>query len=88
VASDETWATLSKTYSTEQLLDAVFTVGQYNMVSWVLNSVGVPLDDFLPQAKASRHGRATRPGGAQCSPRPYTCGLNRRSSPTSNRCGR
>jgi 4-carboxymuconolactone decarboxylase len=51
VASDETWATLSKTYSTEQLMDAVFTVGQYNLVSWALNSFGVPLDDFLPGAK-------------------------------------
>ena len=51
VASDETWATLSKTYSTEQLMDAVFTVGQYNLVSWALNSFGVPLDDFLPGAQ-------------------------------------
>ena len=49
--SDATWATLSKTCSTEQLMDAVFTVGQYNLVSWALNSFGVPLDDFLPQAK-------------------------------------
>ena len=49
--SDETWATMSKHYSTEQLMDAVFTVGQYNMVSWALNSFGVPLDDFLPGAK-------------------------------------
>ena len=37
-----------KKYSTEQLMDAVFTVGQYNLVSWALNSFGVPLDDFLP----------------------------------------
>ena len=51
VVSDETWATMSKHYSTEQLMDAVFTVGQYNMVSWALNSFGVPLDDFLPGAK-------------------------------------
>ena len=49
--SDATWATLSKKYSTEQLMDAVFTVGQYNLVSWALNSFGVPLDDFLPGAK-------------------------------------
>jgi hypothetical protein len=41
---------LSKKYSTEQLMDAVFTVGQYNLVSWALNSFGVPLDDFLPGA--------------------------------------
>jgi 4-carboxymuconolactone decarboxylase len=51
VVSDETWAAMSKHYSTEQLMDAVFTVGQYNMVSWALNSFGVPLDDFLPGAK-------------------------------------
>ncbi|HTR83674.1 MAG TPA: carboxymuconolactone decarboxylase family protein [Reyranella sp.] len=51
VVSEETWAVLAKTYSTEQLMDAVFTVGQYNMVSWALNSFGVPLDDFLPAAQ-------------------------------------
>jgi alkylhydroperoxidase family enzyme len=48
VVSDSTWTTLAGRYSTEQLMDAVFTVGQYNMVSWALNSFGVPLDDFLP----------------------------------------
>jgi len=52
--SDVTWATLAKTYSTQQMMDAVFTVGQYNLVSWALNSFGVPLDDFLPGARASR----------------------------------
>jgi len=52
VVSDETWKTLSERYSTEQLMDVVFTIGQYNLVSWALNSFGVPLDDFLPGAKA------------------------------------
>src|SRR5882724_10981870 len=51
VVSDATWAALAAKYSTEQMMDAVFTVGQYNMVSWALNSFGVPLDDFLPGAK-------------------------------------
>jgi len=51
VVSDATWATLSKTYSTEQMMDVVFTIGQYNLVSWALNSFGVPLDDFLPAAQ-------------------------------------
>lgn len=51
VVSDATWATLSKQYSTQQMLDVVFTIGQYNLVSWALNSCGVPLDDFLPGAK-------------------------------------
>ena len=51
VVSDSTWAELAKSYSTEQMMDVVFTIGQYNLVSWALNSFGVPLDDFLPGAK-------------------------------------
>src|ERR1043165_465557 len=37
VVSDATWEKLARKHSTEQLMDAVFTVGQYNMVSWALN---------------------------------------------------
>jgi alkylhydroperoxidase family enzyme len=51
VVSDATWAALAKKYSTEQMIDLVFTIGQYNLVSWALNSFGVPLDDFLPGAR-------------------------------------
>ena len=51
VVSDETWKTLSERYNTEQIMDAVFTIGQYNLVSWALNSFGVPLDDYLPGSK-------------------------------------
>ena len=50
VVSDETWKQLSERFSIEQLMDAVFTIGQYNLVSWALNSFGVPLDDYLPGA--------------------------------------
>ena len=32
IVSDATWATLAERYSTEQLLDAVFAVGQYHLV--------------------------------------------------------
>ena len=39
--SDTTWQALSNHYDTEQLLDLIFTVGQYNMVSMALNSLGV-----------------------------------------------
>lgn len=45
--SDTTWAALSKTYSKEQVMDLVFTVGEYNLVSMALNSFGVQLDDGL-----------------------------------------
>ena len=51
VVADATWSALAAKYSTEQMMDMVFTIGQYNLVSWALNSFGVPLDDFLPGAK-------------------------------------
>lgn len=51
VVSDETWSTLAERYNTEQMMDVVFTVGQYNLVSWALNSLGVPLDDYLPGSR-------------------------------------
>ena len=46
--SDQTWAKLAKHYNTQQMMDVVFTVGQYNLVSMALNSFGVQLDDGLP----------------------------------------
>ena len=51
VVSDETWKQLFGRYSIEQMIDLVFTIGQYNLVSWALNSFGVPLDDYLPGAQ-------------------------------------
>ena len=42
--SDATWAALSERYNTQQLMDVVFAVGQYNMVSMALNTFGVQLD--------------------------------------------
>jgi alkylhydroperoxidase family enzyme len=42
--SDETWNALSKHYGTQQLMDLVFTVGQYTLVSMALNTLGVQLE--------------------------------------------
>ncbi len=42
--SDETWNALSKHYETRQLMDLVFTVGQYTLVSMALNTLGVQLE--------------------------------------------
>jgi alkylhydroperoxidase family enzyme len=39
--SNATWAKLDEAYSTEQLMDVVFTVGQYNLVSMALRTFGV-----------------------------------------------
>ncbi len=46
--SDSTWEGLARHFSTQQLMDLVFTVGQYNLVSMALNSFGVQLDEGLP----------------------------------------
>lgn len=45
---EPTWQALAAHFDTEQLLDLVFTVGQYNLVSMVLNTLGVQLDERLP----------------------------------------
>ena len=45
--SDATWAVLRERYDDKEMLDLVFTVGQYNLVSMVLNSLGVELDPGL-----------------------------------------
>lgn len=42
-----TWDALSAKYSREQLMDVIFTVGNYTIVSMALNTLGVQLDDGL-----------------------------------------
>jgi len=51
--SDATWAELASTWNTQQLMDLVFTVGQYNLVSMALNSFGVqPEPGLAPLPRA------------------------------------
>ncbi|MEQ9643550.1 MAG: carboxymuconolactone decarboxylase family protein [Alphaproteobacteria bacterium] len=47
IIGDATWAELKKTYADDQLMDLVFAVGNYNLVSMALNTLGVELDPFL-----------------------------------------
>lgn len=42
--TDDTWKALAERYNTQQLLDLVFAVGEYHLVSMVLNATGVQLD--------------------------------------------
>jgi len=49
---DTTYAELEKHFSENQILDMVFTVGPYNMVSMALNTAGVQLDDGIPEYKS------------------------------------
>lgn len=43
--ADATWATLAEHYDTRQLIEVPFTVGQYHLVAFALNSCGVALDE-------------------------------------------
>jgi len=43
--SDATWKTLAQRYNEQQLMDLIFTVGQYKLVCMALNSLGVQLED-------------------------------------------
>jgi alkylhydroperoxidase family enzyme len=45
---DAAWSALSRHLDTHQLMDLIFTVGQYNLVSMALNSLGVQPEPGLP----------------------------------------
>jgi alkylhydroperoxidase family enzyme len=51
--SDATWNALRARYSVQQVIEALYTAAQYQLVSMALNSLGVQLDpgleDHLPQ---------------------------------------
>ena len=45
--NDEIWSEMNKYYSTKQIIDLIATVGQYTLVSYMLNSFGVQLEEDL-----------------------------------------
>ena len=47
--NDATFAELQKHFDEKQILDVIFAVGQYNMVSMALNTTGVQLDEGIPE---------------------------------------
>jgi len=55
--SDATWARLAERYDRKQMLDLVFAVGQYTLVSMALNSCGVELDPGVEGFPAGAAGR-------------------------------
>ena len=46
--SENTWNVLSRHLTTQEIIDTIFTVGQYNMVSMALNSLGIERDPGVP----------------------------------------
>ena len=45
--SDATWQALRTKYSVQQVMEAMYTAAQYQLVSMALNSLGVQLDPGL-----------------------------------------
>lgn len=45
--SDATWTALQQEYSLQEIIDAMFTAAQYQLVSMALNSTGIQLDPEL-----------------------------------------
>jgi 4-carboxymuconolactone decarboxylase len=43
--TDETWGTLSTHFDKHQIMDLVFTIGNYVMLGWSINVFGVQLED-------------------------------------------
>lgn len=54
--SDATWKELAARYNTEQLLDLLFTAGEYKMVSMALNSLGVQLEEGFERLSDETQG--------------------------------
>jgi hypothetical protein len=48
-SQDATWSALARRFNDKQLLDLVFLVGQYDMISMYLKSAGVHLDQGVPR---------------------------------------
>ncbi|MFW9827768.1 MAG: carboxymuconolactone decarboxylase family protein [Candidatus Thorarchaeota archaeon] len=45
IISNNTWKMLSETYDYKKMMDLIFTVGQYNLISMFLNTIGVQLEE-------------------------------------------
>jgi alkylhydroperoxidase family enzyme len=48
--SDDTWKALRQSLSDPQILDLLFAIGQYTLVSMVLNTLGVQIEDGTQSA--------------------------------------
>jgi len=60
---DVTWAELATTWNEQQLMDLVFAVGQYTLVSMALNSFGVQLEDTTERFPAEQFVDGLFPAG-------------------------
>lgn len=50
---DQTWAALADRYDEQQLIEVCMVVGQYHLVAFTLNSLGVEAEPGLPEMPAA-----------------------------------
>jgi 4-carboxymuconolactone decarboxylase len=64
--SDATWNALARRYNTQQLMEAVMTVGHYHMLAMAINSIGVPMEkgaEGFPKRAGAERARPVGRGG-------------------------
>ena len=68
--TDATWAALSRLFDTRQLMDLVFTAGNYVLMTWAINAFGIPLESHvdkvgfdLKTSSGQLPGASQRPSG-------------------------
>jgi len=52
VIADQTWALLVEHLDARQILDIIFTAGAYATIAWMVQSLGIELDDDLREGLA------------------------------------
>lgn len=66
--TDATWAILSANYSTPQLMDLIFTLGQYVMLGWGIAAFGVQLEGGVDPIGFDLKTRSGKSPGARFKP--------------------
>lgn len=66
--SDATWSELSQVYDRQQMMDLVFTIGQYVMLSWAISSFGVQVEDGVDRIGFDLKTQSGRTPGATYRP--------------------
>lgn len=62
--TDATWAALERQFSRHQIMDLVFTIGQYVMLSWAIAAFGIQLEDGVDRIGFDlRTASGNAPGG-------------------------
>jgi 4-carboxymuconolactone decarboxylase len=66
--TDPTWAALARFFDTRQLMDLVFTAGNYVVMTWAINAFGIPLEDHVDRIDFDLRTRSGAPPPASNRP--------------------